>query len=186
MDQKIKALLKDIIKKVIKAVQKQDSLYLRKISNYSLHNASVYQDQNSVAIAVITYALSKIIERPHKKIRDLPYFWKELAKELDEARLFIDEENVYKNIIKDIFNKISKIDEKLALYIEEVIDKARITKGSKIYEHGISLARAAEILGVSEWELMNYVGKTRMIDQEPEAGLSVHQRLGLARALFRV
>ena len=46
-------------------------------------------------------------------------------------------------------------------YIDEFINQAEIKKGTKIYDHGVSLGQAANILGISQWELMNYVGKTR-------------------------
>ena len=78
---------------------------------------------------------------------------------------------------------ISTIDSKLKLYIGEVITQAEIKKGSKLYAHGISLGRAAEVLGISQWELMFYIGKTKLIDVKGCVG--VRERLNYARSLFK-
>ncbi len=79
------------------------------------------------------------------------------------------------------FDFINKIDTKLKLYIEEVISKAKVKKGSKLHEHGLSIARTAEVLGISQWELMNYVGKTTISTVD---GVDVKTRLNFARKLF--
>ncbi|PIN70172.1 hypothetical protein COV93_02620, partial [Candidatus Woesearchaeota archaeon CG11_big_fil_rev_8_21_14_0_20_43_8] len=89
----------------------------------------------------------------------------------------------YKYAIKNLFKIISEINENFRKYIEEVIEYSEIKKGARIYEHGISMARAAEILGVSEWDLMGYVGKTTLIDAEEE---DEKERLNFARKLFGI
>ena len=70
-------------------------------------------------------------------------------------------------------------------YVDEVLDKARITKGSRLFEHGLSAKRAAEIMGVSEWELISYTGKTNIADRQP-AGITTKRRLAHALKLFGV
>ena len=68
--------------------------------------------------------------------------------------------------------------------MQEVIEEAKIKKGYKLHEHGISLGRTAEILGISQWELMNYVGKTKISDVDI-VPTDVVQRLKLARGIFK-
>ena len=82
----------------------------------------------------------------------------------------------------EIFQLVSGIDKKLRLYVEEVINQAKIKKSSKIYYHGISLARAASMLGVSQWELMNYIGKTSITEFSPG---NVKKRLEFTRKIFK-
>ena len=89
----------------------------------------------------------------------------------------------YRDIMKDIMNLISEVDSKIKMYIEEVISQAKIKKGSKIYEHGISAARAAEILGISQWELMGYIGNT--VSSENISTGRAKKRLLFARELFK-
>jgi len=78
---------------------------------------------------------------------------------------------------------ISNFDSKLNLYIQKVIDEAEIKKGSKLYEHGISLAQTADLLGVSQWELMKYIGQTKIADKFVDE-VNVKDRLAHTRRLF--
>ena len=96
----------------------------------------------------MTYALSKLYMRKESvsdTIKDL------LKKAYDS--LLDNNHEIYRQKIKEILKRIGEEDRKLGFYIQEVIKQAEIKKGSRIYEHGISLARAAEILGISQWEL---------------------------------
>ena len=94
-----------------------------------------------------------------------------------------NDDNGFRKSIKNMFNFIRTMDQKLRLYIHEVINQAQIKKGCKLCEHGISIARASEVLGISQWELMHYLGKTTIIDQFGEA-VNVSKRLKIARSLF--
>ena len=76
------------------------------------------------------------------------------------------------------------MDERLPYFIQEIIEKAKISKGSKIYEHGLSLRRASELLGISQWQLMHYVGKTRIADTEAPPRISTKDRLRYAKSIF--
>jgi len=80
---------------------------------------------------------------------------------------------------------MNKLDSKLSVYVEEVFDKAKINKGSRLHEHGLSLGRTAKILGVSEWELMDYVGKTGIADVKLNLTKNIGERLKFARSLFK-
>lgn len=154
---------------------------LKELSNHTIHNASVFQDQDSVAVAVMIYAVSKLLERWGFETE----YSEGLIGLLDSALDFLKSKDysAYKAKIKDIFDFISTVDKRFKLYVEKVIEKAQIKKGSKLYEHGLSMAKAADILGIGQWELMSYVGKTRIIDEE---GMStgVTNRLKFARELF--
>jgi len=151
---------------------------LKELSNHTIHNASIFQDEYSVSIAVSIYALSKITERGGSVNQ-------EIIKLLISARdcLARLSEQAYSENIKKLLDRISGIDSRLRLYIGEVIDQAQIKKGGKVYEHGISMARAAEILGISQWELMNYVGKTKIMENMSDR-VDAKTRLGFSRKIF--
>ena len=173
------AILSDAID-ILKVKEEKDITELKELSNHTIHNASIFQDEDSVSVAILAYSLSKIIERKGYELdcRNILFFLNKAKECLSQNR--IDD---YRKIIKKTFSIISGVDSKLKLYIEEVINQAQIKKGSKIYEHGVSLARAAEILGVSQWELMFYIGKTKIIDKTKET-IDVKDRLKFARRLF--
>jgi len=177
---------KDIIAVLSRAVElleesdEIDYVGMKELSNHTIHNSSIFQDPDSVSIAVLVYSISKIIERQahvDEKIVGL----------LKNALRYLRENDVksFEDSIKKSFEQISTVDSRLKMYIGEVIDQAQIKKGSKLFEHGISLARAAEIMGVLQWDLMGYVGQTRIIDNAPQQS-DVISRLRYARKIFGV
>ena len=183
MDEVVK---KDILKvlsdvaKILEEEEEKDIAELRELSNHTVHNASIFQDEDSVGIAILIYSLSKVIERREGRMN-----YNMLLKLIMDARKDLQSNKIdgYRGVVKKFFKFISTIDSKLKLYIEQVINQAEIKKGSKLYAHGISLGRAAEILGISQWELMFYIGKTNLTDIR--GGVRVKERLNYARGLFK-
>jgi len=183
MDEVVKKDILEVLSDVIKILaveEDRDVADLRELSNHTIHNASIFQDEDSVSIAILIYSLSKVIERREGKMN-----YGVMLNILGKAKKNLEENNIdgYRKTIRKLFDFISTIDTKLKFYVEEVISQAQIKKGSKLYAHGISLARAAEILGISQWELMFYVGKTRLTDIK--GGIGVKERLNYARSLFK-
>jgi len=164
---------------ILEVEEEKDIIEIRELSNHTIHNSSIFQDEDSVSIAILVYSLSKIIERREGKL-NYGVFAELLRKARDDLSTY--KVDAYRSNINKIFKLISGIDTKLKLYIEEVINQAQIKKGSKLYEHGISMARAADILGISQWELSSYVGKTTISDMG--GPVNVRERLRFARGLF--
>jgi hypothetical protein len=165
---------------ILKTREEKDIIELNRLSNHTIHNASVFQDEISVSLAVLIYSLSKIIQRNplnlnYNKILKLSMAARKQLKENHESE--------YNMTIKRLFSEISDIDSKLRLYVQEVINQAQIKKGSKLCEHGLTCAKASSILGISQWELMNYIGKTKLNEYILEV-IDVRSRLNFARGLF--
>ena len=173
------AVLGDLIE-ILKVKEDSDIVQIKELSNHVIHNASVFQDEDSVSIAILIYSLSKIIER---KQGEMDY--NKVLSMLNSCILNLknNDDNGFRKSIKNMFNFIRTMDQKLRLYIHEVINQAQIKKGCKLCEHGISIARASEVLGISQWELMHYMGKTTIIDKFSEP-IDVSKRLKIARSLF--
>jgi len=177
----VKKDILEVLEQALAALEAEDHHALLDLSNHVIHDASIFQDDDSVSFAVIIYALSKIVHRCDNEKIPVP----QVASLLQEAKdaLELSKEDVYRAVIKRIFDEVKKLDEKVGLYITEVINQARIKKASKMTEHGISLARTAELLGISQWELQDYFGKTQI--PEHELGVPVKHRLKLARSWFQ-
>jgi len=177
----IKQDILSVIDQALVRIRLRDFTALKELSNHTIHNASMFQDPDSVSIAVVMYALSKIADRSQD-----PSYLKKIAQAFQKCKQSLQKNNItaYRNCIKSIFKVISSYDIKFKIYVEEVIDKAQVKKGSKIYEHGISIAKTAEILGVGQWELMSYIGKTRIHD-EFVGRVDVRKRIEFARGLFK-
>jgi hypothetical protein len=170
-----------VLKKAQKHISKGNSLRLKELSDYTISNAGIYQDTDSLSIAVIVYAISKLLER-----------WGFDSEYSDELRELLagaefslrdNKEEEYREQIKKISEFISIIEKSYRIYIEKVLEKAQVKKGSRLYEQGISAAKAASLLGIGQWELMSYVGKTN-IHEDTETKFSADQRLKFARSLF--
>ncbi|HME87305.1 MAG TPA: hypothetical protein VKE88_02740 [Candidatus Nanoarchaeia archaeon] len=183
MDETVKRDIISVLQQTLHFIEQEDFVSLKNVSNYTIGNASTLQDPDSVQIAVIIYALSKIMERAKEEHKSIS---KNIAKSLQRAsaELQKNKEDNYRHEIVNLFSEISETDEKLLLYVQNVIDKAHIVKGSSIYGQGISIGRAAEILGINQWDLMSFVGKTRIADREPIT--DVKKRLAFAKKLFKV
>ena len=177
----IKEDILDVLKKVIEALKKEDYSLLGELSNHTIHDASIFQEDDPLTIAVLVYALSKVIQRCMERKQSCPSVGPVLQKAYDSLK--VDDDNSYRALIKNILKDIGEYDAQLKLYIQEVIEKARIEKASKLHEHGISIASTAELLGVRQWELQSYIGM--MVTDVPQDGMQVTERLRRARELFR-
>lgn len=178
----------EVLRESFKAINKNDIVALKELSNHIIHKASTLQDEYSTSIAVIIYTLSKIFERPHyRDYKDWNKFYNLYMTNLKNAIEFLEKDSIkeYEDSIKNMFNVITKLSSNLKKYMQEVIDKARIHRASRIHEHGISVERTAKLLGISQWELMEYVGKTGISDVEIGITKTMADRLKFARGIFK-
>jgi hypothetical protein len=185
MNEGVKNDILAILEKVISILEKdeeKDIFELEELSNHIIHSATIFQDEDSISTAVLVYSIYKVIERSGPR----PEVYSKIRIEIEKSCGFLESNDIekYRGCIKDLSKIISGIDEKFKKYVEEVIEKARIKKGTKIYEHGISIARVAELLGISQWDLMNYVGKTE-ITEFAVKGLGIESKLKYLRGIFR-
>lgn len=179
----IKEVKKDIIqvlKQASTAIKQGKPAKVKLLSNQTIHNAGIYQDQDSLSVAIIVYAISKLMERGFAKTENI-------VSQLSNLILALQKDNFkdFRYRLRRLFKSISKDDKKLGLYIEEVINQADIKKGSKLFEHGFSIGKAADMLGITQWELMGYIGKTQL-PEKPYHPDDVTSRLDLARKIFGV
>ncbi|MFC1691805.1 hypothetical protein ACFL0W_06525 [Nanoarchaeota archaeon] len=180
----IKPVIKDLLaalNQVIEILGKKDFFLLKDLSNHTIHNASVFQDEDSLSIAILIYALSKILIRTEEQKKLV----KKIIKSLQDSEGFLRKNDfkAYRENIQSIFSIISKEDSRLKLFIQQVVNQAQINKGGKLHEHGISIARASQMLGLSRWELMSYIGKTSYGEVEEDIQ-NVKNRMNFARSLF--
>ncbi len=176
-----------ILKTTKDAVKKQDNVKLKDLSNQTIHSASIHQDIDSILIAVIIYSLSKIIEREnYQEYNSWNKFFSTFMKHIEKSikSLEKDDEKNFRKELMSIRKEISSLSGKFKQHIKHVFDKASINKASRIYEHGISLEKTAELLGISSWELSEYAGKTGISDVKYNRTLSQKQRIKLALDFF--
>ncbi len=186
MDQEIIDVLSELLGKSAIAVRNRDVLELRRLSDYAIQYSGAHQEEDVVSLAVIIFALSKNIERQVDERSNKRYDQISELMERAQRYLGMEDHDRYKQKMRDILAQIDQLDDHLASHVVEVIRQARIKKGSKLFEQGISLRRAAELLGISTWELMSYVGHTQIIDQTTPATIRAKDRLRTAMNIFGV
>jgi len=177
----IKKDILSILRRVMDALQRKDLASLAEISNHINHNSSIFQDEDSIQIAVLVYALSKVLRS--KKGKKVQRFYGLFRKARES--LYKDEIERYRAVIKRIIYHIKEIDSKMQEFVLQVYGQAGIKKGSKLYYNGITIPRVAELLGLSQWELLNYIGKTNIPDTF-DKDRKIRERIKYARSLFRI
>ncbi len=188
MEERVRSNLLGILKEVKQSIKVLDIINLRELSNHTLHDASILQEENSIQAAVIVYSLSKIFEREnYQNYKSWKHFYKNLMLYLENAikSLERNDEINYKRYTKSLIYFIDKLEYKLRHYIVEVMEKARIHKASRIHEHGISVGRTSELLGISQYELMEYLGKTGISDINLSISMDIKKRIEFTRSLFK-
>lgn len=170
------------LKQIKYAIDGEDSESLRELSNHTIHCSSIYLEKRALYIAMITYSLSRIIEKgPIKKANEKEFkdFTDDMKNKIGNLINFLEERKFDEidECIKKMLKNISDFDNYFGRYVKDVLDFARIQKGTKIYEHGLSLSSVAELIDVSKWDLMEKVGETKEFDDPPENVKERFQRL---------
>lgn len=176
-----------ILRNTRKALKTEDVLLLREMSNRTIHGASIYKDPTSVVIAVTVYALGKIIERrDYKQHKDWQTFLSKVSRDISEAIGHLEKKKIkeFHNDMQNIRKAVNAISGHLKLYIKDVFRMAQINKASRIYEHGISRTETARLLGITQFELAEYIGKTGIADVSLSLTKSIKERIKFARGLF--
>ena len=189
MEERVKKDVLRVLSELHKGVSKGDIDILKKSSDSTLHNAGIYQDKDSTSVAVIAYSLYKIFSRERlQKTKQFLKFKQNVLNEISGSQSFLAKSNEkeYKKHIKKLFDLIGKLEKKFGMYITEVLKQAKIKKGGRVYEHGISIGRASQLMGISSWELRSYVGGTKLSDIKVVDGKNMKQRFMDVRRIFGI
>jgi len=171
-----------------KALMEKDSLLLNDLSNNMIHSSCSYQDAGSITAAVLIYALSKLMARgDYRKIKNWDLFVKKLNSILDLAILALGEYNseAYAQHMLRARKALESVSHSLKPYIEEVLRKASINKGGKLYEHGLSAEQTAKLLGITQWELSEYTGQKGGSEINLNRTMSEKRRAQMAFDFFK-
>ncbi len=173
-----------IFEETKEAIKKEDIVKIKELSNQTVHTASITQDPDNIAVAVIVYSLSKIIER---KYSGADNFYKTIISAIDNSIIAIkkNDEKKFKENLELVRKSINKLSGDLKKYIQDVFRKASINKASKIYEHGISMEKTAKLLGITMFELAGYAGQTEISDVREGITFDVRLRIKLAMEMFK-
>ncbi len=177
-----------ILQNTKSALKNKDHTKIKNLSNQIVHTASIHQDPDVISLAVIIYALSKIIERQnYQEEENWNIFYKGYTKNIDDMIRSLKKDNLkrFHQEIKENRQLIQRLSGNLKTYIQDVFKDAKINKASRIYEHGISMEKTAKILGVSLWELSEYTGKTGIHNVNLAVTIPIKKRIKFAEEIFK-
>jgi hypothetical protein len=178
----------NVLKRVRTALKTSDYVEIKNLSDNVIHGCSIDQDLDCIAVAVVIYSLSKLIEREsYKTEKQWPKFFKEYLKNIDDAIAALEKNDIesFRDEIIQIRGLIENLSGNLKKHIQEVFRKAEINKASRIYEHGISMEKTAKILGISVWELAEYAGTTGIGDVNLGITMPIKERIKQAEEVFK-
>ena len=176
------------ILRAAKNLVEQDKAHdLKTLSNQTIHSATISQDGDDVIIAVLIYSLGKLMERDHyREMEGWTEFYEAVTKNLGLAIKALEKDNL-KNMriyLGRIRNSLNKISGDLSRYIKDVFKKAEINKAFKLYEHGLSTEKTAELLGVSLWDMASYIGQSHIGDSKAAITMPAAARVKIAEEIF--
>ena len=184
----VKRDILEVLKNSLRAIKENNLSLLREQSYKTVHNSSIYQDEYSISISVVMYSVFKVLEKvKYRESSGWDKFKEGLLAEVRKAILELEKDNIkgYSNSLKKILSSLKRLDKGVKMYIDDIVKSTRVKKASNIHRHGLSLGRAAELLGVSKWELMSYSGQTTTYDNKYNISKSAVERLKVARSIFK-
>jgi len=187
MDEYLRKEILNVLRAAFKAMKKNDLVKLRALSDKLTHSSSVYQDKYSISVAILIYSLFKIIEKnEHREHKDWKKFQEEIKRLLLHAIINLKKNKIknFEHFVKRIMISMKKQDRNVDLFVRQVVESSKVKKGGKLYEHGLSSGRVAELLGISQWELMDYIGVKKVKYYGPS--FPVKQRLTFTRRIFNL
>jgi hypothetical protein len=177
-----------ILRETRTAIENNDSFKIKTLSNQTINTSSLTQDSDNIAVAVIVYSLSKIIERQdYKQLPGWNSFYKKILLFLEKSIEDIEKKEYgkFREDFKTIRASINNLSGRLKKYIKEVFRNAEINKASRIYEHGVSMEQTANLLGITLYELADYVGRTGISEVPENKTMSARERIKLAMDMFQ-
>src|SRR3989344_5486301 len=94
----------EVLQNTKKAARNEDIIELKSLSDQTIHTASIEQDSDNVIVAVVIYALSKLIERKSM------YMAKDYQEYINHYTVMIDEliDSIKKMILKGFSSILRK------------------------------------------------------------------------------
>ena len=184
MKDEIKKTILSALHRMINILEKdtaQDFEELKKLSDELIEDVALYKDLDVISITVLIYSIYKIVN-------SLPTEEKgRIVKGLTAARKHLEQQNmgVYNKDVKSLYSLIKGSNSKIKEHLHDVMHAARIKKSAILLGKGLSVGQAAGLMGLSNWDLQEYAGKTNFFEAHQEK-YSAIDRLTTAFKVFAI
>ncbi len=166
---------------ILQTRESKDIEELKTLSDHSIEDIAVQKDLELVSVTVLLYSIYKVVSCMEEKNYD------QLLQELQNAKISLEQRNLgkYNGSIKKLYELIRKCNAQVKEHLNDVMHAARIKKGATLLQRGLSIGQAAGLMGLSNWELQQYAGKSTALDQHTEK-IPAQNRMKKALQLFGV
>ncbi|MFH1256437.1 MAG: hypothetical protein V1494_04025 [Candidatus Diapherotrites archaeon] len=172
---------------LIAAFRENNVIDLKHLANDCIEDAAMQNDELFAQLSLIAYSLNKLSSKDHI-VRNAKWGSAKNAilGLLEKCIAFLKAKKIreFKAELQGVSDKVRGIDETLGHYVENVFDKARVKQASTAYAFGLSLSSAAGLTGADKKELLNYIGTTKIHDEQEE-GAGIESRLKVLRQIFQ-
>ncbi len=155
------------------------SAELKSLNDSIMENVSLFRDQDSISVSILVYSLYKIYSKNSSLEK------KTLHKLVKSALDGINNEATFRTKIRSVFDHLKKFDKNLDTNILQIIKHVQVKNGLKMYGLGISIGQASETIGVSKWEIMDYLGSYDIVDKDSNNRIDPKTRLHFTQGLFK-
>lgn len=166
---------------ILEIKEAKDLEQLKDLSEHAIDDVAIHKDMDLVSITVLVYSIYKII--PEMKDDD----YKDLLTELKNAKQNLESNNLgrYNRNVKSMFDIVRNSNAQIKVHLQDVMQAAKIKKSASLLHRGLSIGQAAGLMGLSNWDLQQYVGRTTYLAQHHEI-IPATKRVLTALQLFRV
>jgi hypothetical protein len=177
-----------ILRETVQLIEEDNPHGVKALSNQTAHSAAISQDPDNIIVAVLVYSIGKVLERDnYRQMEGWKEFYEATTKNLKLAIQALEKKDIEKGrlFLGRIRNSLNKITGDLSRYIKDIFRKAQINKAFKLYEHGLSTEKTAELLGISLWDLASYIGQSSISEAKISMSMPVAERIKIAEDIFQ-
>ncbi|MBS3124136.1 hypothetical protein J4437_05910 [Candidatus Woesearchaeota archaeon] len=167
--------------KILSNREPQDYQQLEELSNHAIEDVAAHKDLDLVTVTVLLYSLFKVIQTLSNS--DYDYILNNLEGARDSLKA--NDLGKYNSYIRKCYEQVRNCNAKVKHYLEDVMQAARIKKGALLLEKGLSIGQAAGLMGLTNWDLQTYAGRTTAIGLHREI-FPAKKRMALAMKIFGV
>lgn len=178
----------DLVKKftfsMLNDFKRRNQRALRKLNDQILIEAAINFTRPLYGLAVLSYILSKIVQKPRFLTSEYSKQLLEIEKKLAfaETARTEDEAELLRRF-HDVESSIVSLEKRDKRYLIGLVEKGRLKTAATMYAQGISLGVASEMTGMDKQEILSYAGDTMMFERIKEE-LSIKDRVKIARAFI--